>query len=683
MIFLRVNQAMQIRFLLVLVLFLFSMPRLAAQCTTLGQTPATAFPVCGTDTFSQSVVPACVNNVIPIVPPCPNDGNVYQDLNPYWYKFTCFTSGTLGFKITPNNLNDDYDWQIWDITGRSPNEVYTDRNLAISFNWSGEVGVTGASSAGTQSMVCGSTGGGQLRPLFSSMPALVAGHQYLLMISHFTGTAQSGYKLSFGGGTGNITDPKLPALQTAMANCDATAITVKLNKRMSCNTLAADGSDFTINTAATTIIGATGVNCNNGFDMDSLVLLLSNPIPPGNYLVTIKDGIDNNTLRDACERSIGVGNNLPLAILPIAPTPMDSLTTVKCAPKTLQLVFKKNMRCNSIAVDGSDFTITGPSPIAVASAAATCSNNLGTIITVTLATPVVNAGTYQIVLKNGSDGNTILDECGQQTTAGSSLPFTVKDTVSADFTYQSKFGCKEDTVIFLHDGRNAVNQWIWRFDNDGASTQQNQQFIFTKFGLKQIWLTVSNGFCSDSATGTVNLDNELKASFTSNTPVCPEDAAIFTNTTTGKDIIDYNWDFGSGARAFQKDPAPLNYPKLGEERDYTVRLIVNTPHCYDTAVQLIKVLRTCYIAVPNAFTPGRATNNRLYPLNAYKADNLQFKVYNRFGQIVFQTNNWMIRWDGKINGQLQGTGTFVWTLQYTDHDSGQKIFRKGTTLLLR
>src|SRR2546421_564261 len=87
-------------------------------CTTLGQNPGTAFPVCGTSVFSQSTVPACGGRPVPY--PC-ND-NLATDINPYWYKFTCFKAGTLGFVITPNNLNEDYDWQVFDITNHNPGD---------------------------------------------------------------------------------------------------------------------------------------------------------------------------------------------------------------------------------------------------------------------------------------------------------------------------------------------------------------------------------------------------------------------------------------------------------------------------------------------------------------------------------------------------------------------------------
>lgn len=116
----------------------------AQSCTTLGQNPSTAFPVCGTATFTQDTVPYCGGKRIP--GPCSIDDVV--DTNPFWYKFTCYAAGTLGFTITPNDPDDDYDWQIFDITGFDENEIYTNTALFVACNWSGNPGLTGASSLG-------------------------------------------------------------------------------------------------------------------------------------------------------------------------------------------------------------------------------------------------------------------------------------------------------------------------------------------------------------------------------------------------------------------------------------------------------------------------------------------------------------------------------------------------------
>ena len=124
---------MLLRNVIVLFFVFFAYQQVNSQtCTTLGQNPSTAFPVCGTTDFNQSTVPICQNNTIP-VPGCTGrTGVVYGDKNPFWYKFTCFKAGTLGFLITPNNLSDDYDWQLFDITGViNLNAVYTDASLFV------------------------------------------------------------------------------------------------------------------------------------------------------------------------------------------------------------------------------------------------------------------------------------------------------------------------------------------------------------------------------------------------------------------------------------------------------------------------------------------------------------------------------------------------------------------------
>lgn len=453
---------------------------------------------------------------------------------------------------------------------------------------------------------------------------------------------------------------------------------------MKCSSLASNGSDFSISSAGTTVVAAASISCKTGFDMDSVVLYLSKPLAPGNYIVTIKNGTDGNTLMDNCDRTIPVGNSLPLVILPLQPTPMDSLAPLKCAPKTLQLVFQKNILCNSIAADGSDFVITGPSPVSILSAKGNCINGVTNSIQVDLNTSIVNGGDYQIVLRKGSDGNTIVDECAQETPAGSALHFSVKDTVSANFTYQLSEGCKIDTLAFFHDGKNSVDKWLWQLDYNGASHLQNPKTYFSTFGMKQISLIVSNGFCSDTLIQTIDLGLQMKADFETNNIICPEDPATFINKSTG-DISTYSWDFGNGNSDESLTPQDQHYPLSETEKTYSVQLTVaNQKGCSDTAVQTLKVLKSCYIAVPSAFTPnGDGLNDFLYPLNAFKADHLEFKVYNRLGQVVFSTKDWTEKWDGKIKGEPQSSGVYVWTLKYTHRDTGKKFFLKGSTVLIR
>lgn len=643
-------------------------------CTTLGQNPSTAFPVCGTDTFNILSVPTCGGRLVNA--PC---ALPITDLNPFWYKFTCFTGGTLGFLITPVLISDDYDWQLYDITNHNPDDVFTDKSLFVSCNWSGRTGITGTDATAANLAECDSD-----VPKFSKLPTLIQGHDYLLLISHFT-NSQGGYSLVFNGGTASITDPVLPNLKAARAACDGTKILVKLNKQMKCSSLAADGSDFSISPAIAPITGATGINCSSGFDMDSVEISLGGILPPGNYKLRIETGTDNNNLLDNCGRDIPAGQSLPVTVFPLTPTPMDSLSKFGCAPGELVLVFRDPMKCSSIAGDGSDFIVTGSSLVSVAGAAGACNvNGLTNIIKVQLTAPIQQAGNFQIKLQTGSDGNTIINECGKETAAGAALPFSALDTVSALFITNIHFNCILDVVDYSHDGRNGVTSWRWTFDNAIGSSKKDTSLTYTVFGTKQAMLIVSNGTCSDTASSTIILDNAINAAFESTAVVCPGDPAVVKDFSTGN-ISGWYWTFGNGKTSIQQIPPQQFYPSSNTTRDIPVQLVVkNIAGCADTAIKTITVVGNCYIAVPKAFSPNNdGLNDYLYPTNAYKARDLLFRIYNRLGQKLFETTNWMVKWDGSFKGNPQDPGTYVWTLNYTNIDTGKRFELKGTTVLIR
>jgi gliding motility-associated-like protein len=404
-------------------------------CTGLGQTPASAFPVCGNTVFTQSSVTLCSGTDLP--GPC---GGGLADANPYWYKFTCFNGGTLGFTIVPFNVSSDYDWQLFDITGRNPADVFTVQSLFVACNWSGLMGTTGASPAGTSLVNCAGN-----FPIFSSMPTLIAGHQYLLMVSHFTAT-QSGYQLTFAGGTAVITDATAPLLRDAVPNCDGTRIGLRFNKRLKCSSLAANGSDFTISPGGI-IVSAAGFGCANGFDFDSLTLALSAPLPPGNYTITSALGTDGNTLLDNCDVSLTTGQTATFTILPVTPLPMGTVGTLACAPTSITLNFPEPVNCNSLAVNGSDFIITGPSAVTVNGVGYTC-NAAGETSTVTLQLtgPITTDGTYQVEIATGSDGNTVIGQCSRSIPAGSQTPFTIRPQVPIAMGTIAAVACAPQSV---------------------------------------------------------------------------------------------------------------------------------------------------------------------------------------------------------------------------------------------
>ncbi len=669
--------------LIVLVFCLFlSLKSYSQSCTTLGQNPSTAFPVCGTTTFVQTNVPICGSTNM-IVPGC-NDGAQYQDKNPFWYKFTCYQAGTLGFTITPNDLGDDYDWQLFDITGHDPNDVYTDASLFVIANWAGTFGLTGASSTGTSNVQCASVPSDG-RPTFSIMPTLIVGHTYILLVSHYT-DSQSGYSLSFGGGTAVITDPILPTVLSAKPDCDGKKITVRLNKRVKCSSLTLSGSEFSISNGGPAVIAATPDSCSFAFDFQELVLTLAAPLTNGNYDVIVNNGSDGTTLLDNCDHSIAQNLQIPFFYNIPQPIFADSIGKVNCAPQEVKVYFPKKIDCSTIAADGSDFSVTGPTPISVSSATGNCVNGKTDFIIVKFTTPVYTKGLYTLTLKAGTDGSTVIDECGIQLPVHS-RNFTAVDTVSADFTYTSQLDCRFNSLSFTHNGANDVNKWHWTFNSTINSNNPNHTIVFPASSTNTVQLAVTNGVCSDTVTRTIVMDNEVKVGFEMPPVLCPEDPLVLTNTSTG--LIDsWQWNFGTAINNLSglKTPQPYLFPNDNTERYYTIKLkaVNNALNCTDSISKKIRVLNNCFIAVPTAFTPnGDGLNDYLFPNNALKADNLEFRVFNRWGQLVFETRDWTKKWDGKIKGIPQAPDVFVWFLSYTHIVTGEKVFQKGTTTLIR
>ena len=198
---------------------------------------------------------------------------------------------------------------------------------------------------------------------------------------------------------------------------------------------------------------------------------------------------------------------------------------------------------------------------------------------------------------------------------------------------------------------------------------------------------VSDDFgCSNTGSVVVKLLNSvaLKAAFTSTEYICrPTDTASFQDMSQGK-IVSWNWDFGNGQTSSLRNPPTQQYFMNNSTEGFPVRLTVtDTSGCTDSIFHVTKVANNCFIAVPTAFTPnGDGLNDYLYPLNAYKATNLLFRVYNRYGRLIFETRDWTRKWDGNFRGVQQSSGVFIWTLDYIDA-SKKKVSLKGTTALIR
>jgi len=112
--------------------------------------------------------------------------------------------------------------------------------------------------------------------------------------------------------------------------------------------------------------------------------------------------------------------------------------------------------------------------------------------------------------------------------------------------------------------------------------------------------------------------------------------------------------------------------------------VFNSAGCEDTAFINIRVYATLpTVFVPSAFTPNNdGINDVLRPLAVGMQQIQFFQVYNRWGQMVFTTQQNGKGWDGRVNGQLQSNNTYVWMVKAVDF-TGAVYFKKGTVTLVR
>jgi gliding motility-associated-like protein len=147
--------------------------------------------------------------------------------------------------------------------------------------------------------------------------------------------------------------------------------------------------------------------------------------------------------------------------------------------------------------------------------------------------------------------------------------------------------------------------------------------------------------------------------------------------------LTYNWNPGTGLSSTSIANPIARYTTGSNQIRY--RMITrDAANCADTAYLTVRVFQTApSIFVPTAFTPNSdGKNDVIRPIMAGIKELKHFRIFNRWGQLVYETKQEGDAWDGKVNGQLQGTHVFVWTVSAIDY-LDQPYFAKGLITLIR
>jgi gliding motility-associated-like protein len=137
---------------------------------------------------------------------------------------------------------------------------------------------------------------------------------------------------------------------------------------------------------------------------------------------------------------------------------------------------------------------------------------------------------------------------------------------------------------------------------------------------------------------------------------------LFNNESIGGTI--YDWVLGDGSVSNDYNTSNT-YNTYG---NYEVILYVENDYgCLDTAYGEIIINNELVIYVPNTFTPDGNEFNNVFKATIYGNDPYDFKmlIYNRWGEIVWESYNQEIPWDGKYNGKPIQDGTYVWEIHLT------------------
>lgn len=182
----------------------------------------------------------------------------------------------------------------------------------------------------------------------------------------------------------------------------------------------------------------------------------------------------------------------------------------------------------------------------------------------------------------------------------------------------------------------------------------------------------------DSMSQNITIWDSPTAGFTF-APVPPLENMPVNFTNTSFNAIRYHWIFGDGDTSNLSNPSH-QYNATGT---FDVGLIAfNQYGCTDTAYAPVDAIVSPLIAVPNAFSPnGDGVNDKVY-VRGFAIAKMMFRIYNRWGQLVFQTADRTQGWDGKFKGTLQPLDAYAYTLE-VEFSDGTKATKKGDITLLR
>ena len=285
---------------------------------------------------------------------------------------------------------------------------------------------------------------------------------------------------------------------------------------------------------------------------------------------------------------------------------------------------------------------------------------------------------------------TVTDGC-ETPAATDNLTITVNSTPIVDFNPDVNDGCLPVTVNFTESGQPTGSQCFWDFGDGNADV--NCGVVTNTYndpGCYDVTLTVVSDLgCTDQVTypNLICVFPYPNAEFSFGPqPTSVLNTTInFSNESTGAD--NYNWEFGTNGILGSSTATDPNFLFPNDvPGTYQVCLLATTDYgCQDSTCQYVIIDEDFIVYVPNAFSPDQDNINETFTPVVIGADplNYQFYVFNRWGELIYNSQIPGQGWDGTFKGMPAQQDIYVWKLEVVNQMNNQKHQYKGHVTLLK
>lgn len=275
----------------------------------------------------------------------------------------------------------------------------------------------------------------------------------------------------------------------------------------------------------------------------------------------------------------------------------------------------------------------------------------------------LDTGSYHIIVSdNNGCTKTITDYVANAT------PNTFNTTTDSTLCYGSAYNDGGATILAT-----SLQNGPYQYSIDNGSVQDTGYFSGLAAGLHTIYTFNKNG-CEDSVPVVVLQPLPIVVRIVPDSVVLPlgGSQAVQVNYLNATNPS-FMWDKEYGLSCIDCYNPTVSAYEPGEYM-VTVSMVNGEATCYGYAHLNVQVLAHQPAFIPNAFSPNGDGNNDVFQIYGENIKLIELKVFNRWGELVYQTNKLLTGWDGTYRGQLQSPGVFSYIakITYLDDTSEEK-----------